>query len=122
MCSHDLFLAHMHREGRSGVSLSSYKGTNPILGTPTLLISSNLITSCRPNLLIPSHGVGGCKSLTYECGRNTRICQTPWLQDGRELGLGSGLALLSLTVPSTQEDGGFEALLDSFPLQKSGVY
>lgn len=49
--------------------VSSYKGTNPIIGVLSLGPHLNLITSQRPNLLIPSDWRLGLQYM------NLRICK-----------------------------------------------
>ena len=49
--------------------VSSYKGTNPIIGALSLGPHLNLITSQRPNLLIPSDWRLGLQYM------NLRICK-----------------------------------------------
>ena len=50
-----LLCPHMAEKDSSGVSLSSYKGTNPITGVPLPWPHLNLIYSQRLHLWMPSH-------------------------------------------------------------------
>lgn len=48
-------LSHGRERASSGLSSSSYKGTNPIMGDPSSLPHLNWISSHRPHFLILSH-------------------------------------------------------------------
>ena len=57
----------------------------------------------------------------YKCSAHAEPLRTP-SRDGRRFGAwGLAWLVLNLTASWAQENGGFEAHLDSFLLQKSGV-
>jgi hypothetical protein len=66
----------------SGVSFSSYEGTNPIMGAPPLWPSINLFISWWPHQL-PLHWGLRLHHMKSGCEGETKSCQYPWEQFGR---------------------------------------